>query len=116
MKKLLAIFTRRSLRVDILTACGGLLLITVLVVIFYFYRNSTRVVLMLSDDLMEQTTQAVTTLSAPLQVEVPAPSGESFLVDAKVVGGGELESAHIIRFTGMDEAAAAALDDWLSRG
>jgi hypothetical protein len=42
MKKLLAIFTRRSLRVDILTSCGGLLLITVLVVIFYFYRNSTR--------------------------------------------------------------------------
>jgi hypothetical protein len=59
MSKLPAIFTRRSLRVDILTAFGGLLLITVLVVIFYFYRNSTRVVLMLSDDLMEQTTQAV---------------------------------------------------------
>jgi adenylate cyclase len=59
MRKLPAIFARRSLRVDILTAFGGLLLITVLVVIFYFYRNSTRVVLMLSDDLMEQTTQAV---------------------------------------------------------
>jgi hypothetical protein len=32
MRKLLAIFSRRSLRVDILTAFGGLLLITVLVV------------------------------------------------------------------------------------
>jgi adenylate cyclase len=59
MNKVLSIFTRRSLRVDILTAFGGLLLITVLVVIFYFYRNSSRVVLMLSGDLMEQTTQAV---------------------------------------------------------
>jgi adenylate cyclase len=59
MRKLLNLFNRRSLRVDILTAFGGLLLVTVLVVIFYFYRNSTRVVLMLCDDLMEQTTQAV---------------------------------------------------------
>jgi adenylate cyclase len=59
MSKLPAIFTRRSLRLDILVAFGGLLLITVLVVIFYFYRSSTDVVLMLSDDLMEQTTQTV---------------------------------------------------------
>ena len=53
------LLTRRSLRVDILTAFGGLLLVTVLVVMFYFYRNTTRVVLMLCDDLMEQTTQTV---------------------------------------------------------
>jgi hypothetical protein len=59
MRKFLSIFTRRSLRVDILTAFGGLLLVTVMVVIYYFYHNTTRVVLMLSDDLMEQTTQAV---------------------------------------------------------
>jgi adenylate cyclase len=59
MSKLPAIFTRRSLRLDILVAFGGLLLITVLVVIFYFYRSSTHAVLMLSDDLMEQTTQTV---------------------------------------------------------
>jgi len=52
-------FTRRSLRVDILTAFGGLLLATVLVVILYFDRNTTRMVLMLCDDLMEQTTQTV---------------------------------------------------------
>ncbi len=59
MGKWRSLYMRRSLRVDILTAFGGLLLVTVLVVIFYFYRNTTRVVLMLSDDLMEQTTQAV---------------------------------------------------------
>jgi|UniRef100_A0A7V6A3L0 adenylate cyclase len=59
MSILPAIFTRRSLRLDILVAFGGLLLITVLVVVFYFYHSSTHVVLMLSDDLMEQTTQTV---------------------------------------------------------
>ena len=50
---------KRSLRVDLLTAFGGLLLGTVLAVTFYSYGNTSRVVLMLCDDLMEQTTQAV---------------------------------------------------------
>lgn len=50
---------RRSLRVDLLTAFGGLLLATVLIVILYLYSNTSRIVLMLCDDLMEQTTQTV---------------------------------------------------------
>ena len=50
---------KRSLRVDLLTAFGGLLLVTVLVVILYLYSNTSRVVLMLCDDLMEQASQAV---------------------------------------------------------
>ena len=68
----LSLFTRRSLRVDILTAFGGLLLVTVLVVIFYFYRNSTRIVLMLCDDLMEQTTQTVINRSVGFLMPVAA--------------------------------------------
>jgi adenylate cyclase len=60
MSKLQSSFSiKRSLRVDMLTAFGGLLLATVLVVIIYFYSNTSRVVLMLCDDLVEQTTQAV---------------------------------------------------------
>ncbi len=68
MRKMLTLFTRRNLRVDILTIFGGLLLVTVLVVIFYFYRNSSRVVLMPCDDLMEQTTQIVINRSGIIQL------------------------------------------------
>ena len=56
---MLTMFSRQSLRVEILTAFGGLLLATVLVIIVYFYRSTTQVVLMLCDDLMAQTTQTV---------------------------------------------------------
>ena len=86
MRKLLNIFTRRSLRVDILTAFGGLLLVTVLVVIFYFYRNSTRIVLMLCDDLMEQTTQTVINRSVGFLMPVAAMTEmSSQLTTAKVL-------------------------------
>lgn len=50
---------KRSLRVDLLTAFGGLLLATVLVTILFFYINTSQMVLMLCDDIMEQTTQMV---------------------------------------------------------
>jgi adenylate cyclase len=65
-------FARRSLRVDLLTAFGGLLMGTVLVVIFYFYYNSTQMVLTLCDDLMEQTTQAVINRTASFLTPVTA--------------------------------------------
>jgi adenylate cyclase len=51
-----------------------------------------------------------------LQVEIPGTPGESFLIDSKVVGVGKPDSSFIIRFTGMDEAAADALKRWLTRG
>ena len=50
---------RRSLRVDMVIAFGGLLLATVLAIILYFYSNTSRMVWMLCDDIMEQTTRAV---------------------------------------------------------
>jgi adenylate cyclase len=53
---------------------------------------------------------------APLQIEIPGAIGESFLIDCKVVGMGKPKSSFIIRFTGMDEAAAGALNLRLSRG
>ena len=52
-------FSRRSFRVDILTAFGALLLVTLLVVIIFNYRSTSRVALTLGNDLMNQTTQTV---------------------------------------------------------
>jgi adenylate cyclase len=62
----------------------------------------------------ELTTELHLEAFTPLQLEIPVPSGESLLIDAKVVGEGELESSHIIRFTGMPEAAGEALQHWLA--
>ncbi len=55
----MGVFTRRSFRVDILTAFGTLLLITFLAITVYNYRSTSRIVLLFCDDLMDQTTQAV---------------------------------------------------------
>ena len=51
---------------------------------------------------------------ASLQVEIPGTIGESFLIDSKVVSVGESKSSFIIRFTGMDETAAEALERCLT--
>jgi hypothetical protein len=60
----------------------------------------------------ELTTELNLETFAPLQVEIPGPAGENFLVDAKVVGEGE--SSYIIRFTGMSEEVSEALHHWLA--
>jgi hypothetical protein len=52
---------------------------------------------------------------APLQVEIPGTPGESYLIDSKVVAVLEPESSFIIRFTGIDAAAAETLKHWLTR-
>lgn len=51
-----------------------------------------------------------------LQVELPGPRGSSFLVDGKVVGVGESTASGILRFAGLDEASAAAVNLWLTSG
>ncbi len=50
---------RRSLRVDILTAFGGLLIITVVSIILYYYRSTSNIVRDLSNELMDQATHIV---------------------------------------------------------
>jgi adenylate cyclase len=50
----------------------------------------------------------------PLQVEIPGTPGESYLIDSKVVAVIEPESSFIIRFTGIDAAAAETLKRWLT--
>jgi adenylate cyclase len=55
----LSFLKSRSLRVDILTAFGGLLIITVVSIIFYYYRSTSNIVRDLSNDLMDQATHIV---------------------------------------------------------
>jgi adenylate cyclase len=52
---------------------------------------------------------------APLQVEIPGTTGESYLIDSKVVAVLEPESSFIIKFTGIDAAAAETLKCWLTQ-
>lgn len=94
MRKWRTLFTKRSLRVDILTAFGGLLLATVLVVIFYFDRSTTRVVSMLRDDLMERTTLAVINRTVGFLTPIAAMTEmSSQLAGAKVLPFSDL--AHL---------------------
>lgn len=47
---------------------------------------------------------------AALQIEIPGPLGPGLLTDAKVVGVGKPENSYIIKFSGLSEAAAAAVN------
>jgi adenylate cyclase len=76
------------------------------------YRAYEARVLQLSPAGAELTTELHLEAFTPVQVEIPSPSGESFQVDAKVVGEGG--SSYIIRFTGMTEAAGESLQHWLA--
>src|SRR5208337_5131116 len=46
---------------------------------------------------------------APLQMEIPDLAGPGLLIDAKVVGVGEAGKSYILKFSGLSEAAAAAV-------
>jgi adenylate cyclase len=47
---------------------------------------------------------------APLQIEIPGLAGPGLLIDAKIVGLGGSGDSSIIRFSGLSEAAAAAVN------
>lgn len=46
---------------------------------------------------------------APLQVELPGPSGENFFVDGKIVGANQAGQEYIVRFSSLTPAAEAAI-------
>ncbi|MGD0826928.1 MAG: adenylate/guanylate cyclase domain-containing protein [Desulfobaccales bacterium] len=48
-----------------------------------------------------------------LQIEISSPAEPGLLIDTKVVGVGEPGDSYIIKFSGLSEAAAAAVNLWL---
>ena len=51
---------------------------------------------------------------AALQMEIPGLAGPDLLIDAKVVGVGEPGDSYVIKFSGLPEAAAAAVSHILA--
>lgn len=46
---------------------------------------------------------------AAIQLQLPGPASEPITIDGKVVGAGEARQHYIMRFSGLDEAGAAAV-------
>jgi hypothetical protein len=51
---------------------------------------------------------------AAIQLQLPGPAEEPIHLDGKVVGAGEAMHQYIIRFSGLDEAGAAAVSHILA--
>ncbi len=62
----------------------------------------------------ELETEVPLEIFAALQIEIPGLAGPGLLIDAKVVGVGEPGDSYIIKFSGVSEAAAAAVNLWLA--
>jgi hypothetical protein len=67
----------------------------------------------LSSSGAELETELPLEIFAALQIEIPGVAGPGHLMDVKVVGMGEPGVSYIIKFTGLSEAAAAAVNLWL---